>query len=193
MKVTDNLNDRHIIGRGAHGVIYKVEFSLDKVFAIKKIPFADNKGQITSMSTEIETTEKIKHQNLARLKNFWLREDCGLVLFKYMKNGSLHDVLHEKYPPPSLEWSVRYKIAVGIAHGLEYLHHDYDHVIVHKDIKPKNILFNRNPTDKDKDHLHDIGGPMTRFKSKMRKQSLQGLSLGIKESLKQNESEATPK
>ncbi|RDX71039.1 hypothetical protein CR513_49662, partial [Mucuna pruriens] len=51
----------------------------------------------------------------------------------------------------------------------------------------------RNSTDKDKDHLHDIGGLMTRSKTKMRKQSLQGLSSGIKESLKQSESEATPK
>ncbi|RDX96733.1 hypothetical protein CR513_20570, partial [Mucuna pruriens] len=42
----------------------------------------------------------------------------------------------------------------------------------------------RNPTDNDKDHLHDIGSPMTRSKFKMRKQYLQGLSLGINESLK---------
>ncbi|RDX67730.1 Retrovirus-related Pol polyprotein from transposon opus, partial [Mucuna pruriens] len=41
----------------------------------------------------------------------------------------------------------------------------------------------RNPTHKDKDHLHDIGGPMTRSKTKMRKQALQGLSLGIKENI----------
>ncbi|RDY04766.1 hypothetical protein CR513_11475, partial [Mucuna pruriens] len=51
----------------------------------------------------------------------------------------------------------------------------------------------RNSTEKDKDYLHDIGGPMTKSKTKMRKQSLQGLSLGIKESLKQSESEAAPK
>ncbi|RDX60731.1 hypothetical protein CR513_61100, partial [Mucuna pruriens] len=42
----------------------------------------------------------------------------------------------------------------------------------------------RNSTNKDKDPLHDTRGPMTRSKTKMRKQSLQCLSLGIKESLK---------
>ncbi|RDX62692.1 hypothetical protein CR513_58951, partial [Mucuna pruriens] len=47
----------------------------------------------------------------------------------------------------------------------------------------------RNPTDKDKDHLHDIGGLMTRSKTKMRKQSLQGLSLGIKENIEPRESQ----
>ncbi|RDX71969.1 hypothetical protein CR513_48616, partial [Mucuna pruriens] len=51
----------------------------------------------------------------------------------------------------------------------------------------------RNPTDKDKDNLCDTRGPMTRSKTKMLKQSLSGLSSGIKENLKQSESEAAPK
>ena len=51
----------------------------------------------------------------------------------------------------------------------------------------------RDPTNKVKDNLRDARGPMTRHKTKIMKQSLQGMSLGIKESLKQSESEATPK
>ncbi|RDY03349.1 UPF0183 protein, partial [Mucuna pruriens] len=51
----------------------------------------------------------------------------------------------------------------------------------------------RNPTDKDKDNLRGIGGPMTRSKTKMMKQSLSNLSFGIKESLEQSESVAAPK
>ncbi|RDY07038.1 Tf2-8, partial [Mucuna pruriens] len=51
----------------------------------------------------------------------------------------------------------------------------------------------RNSTNKDKDHLHDIGGPMTRSKTKIRKQSLQGLSLGIKKNIEPRESEVVPK
>ncbi|RDX94972.1 Retrovirus-related Pol polyprotein from transposon 17.6, partial [Mucuna pruriens] len=42
---------------------------------------------------------------------------------------------------------------------------------------------NINPTNKDKDHLHDIGGPMTRSKTKMMKQFLSSLSSRIKENL----------
>ncbi|MCL7032212.1 hypothetical protein MKW94_028468 [Papaver nudicaule] len=57
-----------------------------------------------------------------------------------MQNGSLHDVLHEISPRPVLNWDVRYKIALGIAHGIEYLHYDCSPTIVHRDIKPKNIL-----------------------------------------------------
>ncbi|RDX86055.1 hypothetical protein CR513_32665, partial [Mucuna pruriens] len=51
----------------------------------------------------------------------------------------------------------------------------------------------RNPTNKAKDPLYDTRSPMTRSKTKMRKQSLQGLSLKIKESLDQSQLEAAPK
>ncbi|RDY09763.1 hypothetical protein CR513_05825, partial [Mucuna pruriens] len=52
---------------------------------------------------------------------------------------------------------------------------------------------NRNPIDKDKDNLHDTRGPMTRSKTKMMKQSMSGLSSGIKENLEQSELEVAPK
>ncbi|RDX93953.1 hypothetical protein CR513_23720, partial [Mucuna pruriens] len=51
----------------------------------------------------------------------------------------------------------------------------------------------RNPINKDKDHLYDIGGPMTRSKTKTRKQALQGLSFGIKENIEPRESETALK
>ena len=61
-----------------------------------------------------------------------------------MESGSLHDILHEKKPPPLFMWRDRLKIAVGIAEGLAYLHNDCDPPIVHRDIKPKNILIDDN-------------------------------------------------
>lgn len=40
----------------------------------------------------------------------------------------------------SVEWNIRFKIAVGIADGLHYLHHDCHRRIIHRDIKASNIL-----------------------------------------------------
>ncbi|CAK7325092.1 unnamed protein product [Dovyalis caffra] len=153
MQATENLNDKHIIGRGTHGTVYKVSLAGDKIFAVKKIVFTGNKGGNKSMFTEIRTVGKIRHRNLIKLEGFWLRKDYGLILYAYMQNGSLRDVLHGTTPPQTLEWSVRYKIAVGTAHGLEYLHYFCDPPIVHRDIKPENILL-----DSDMEpHISDFG------------------------------------
>ncbi|KAI9070943.1 hypothetical protein K1719_047093 [Acacia pycnantha] len=151
MEATANLSDRFIIGRGAHGVVYKASLDSGQVFAVKKLAFSGNKGK--SMDREIQTLGKIRHRNLVKLENFWMRKDFGLILYTYMPNGSLHEVLHEKHPPLSLEWNVRYKIAIGIAHGLAYLHYDCDPPIVHRDIKPKNILLDSDM----KPHIADFG------------------------------------
>nr|KYP56764.1 Receptor-like protein kinase [Cajanus cajan] len=153
MEATANLNDRYIIGRGAHGVVYKASVGPDKAFAVKNIEFAASKIKKLSMVKEIQTLERVRHRNLLKLEGFWFGKDNGLILYSYMPNGSLHDVLHERTPPMTLEWNVRYKIAVGIAHGLAYLHHDCDPSIVHRDIKPTNILLNSDMEP----HIADFG------------------------------------
>ncbi|XP_054780866.1 receptor-like protein kinase isoform X2 [Prosopis cineraria] len=139
MNATENLSDQYIIGEGGHGIVYKAELDIG-VFAIKKVKFGQSNRRKVNMVREIEMTRKIRHQNVARCLGSWIGEEYGLTISKYMENGSLHDVLHENDPLPYLEWNVRYKIAIGIAKGLAYLHHNCDPPVLHRDIKPKNIL-----------------------------------------------------
>ncbi|XP_020262455.1 LRR receptor-like serine/threonine-protein kinase RCH1, partial [Asparagus officinalis] len=54
--------------------------------------------------------------------------------------GTLYDVLHHKRPQIALDWEVRHRIALGIAQGLSYLHHDCVPQIIHRDVKSNNIL-----------------------------------------------------
>ena len=48
----------------------------------------------------------------------------------------------------SLPWSVRYKVAVGIAEAIGYLHNGTERCVVHRDIKPSNILLSSKKTPK---------------------------------------------
>ncbi|CAH1422944.1 unnamed protein product [Lactuca virosa] len=153
MQATEDLNDRYIIGRGAHGTVYKASLGQNGVFAVKKLMFGASKEGSTSMVREIETVGKVRHRNLVRLEDFWMRKNYGLILYRYMHNGSLHDILHEMHPPPLLDWSIRCNIALGTAHGLAYLHFDCDPAIVHRDIKPMNILLD----DELEPHISDFG------------------------------------
>ncbi|XP_054782024.1 receptor-like protein kinase [Prosopis cineraria] len=153
MKANANENNPNIIGRGTHGVVYKVQQGTSLVYAVKKVTFAGNKGKIQSIFREITILGMIKHRNLLRLLDFQFKKDYCLILYSYMSNKNLHEVLHGKNPLPPVEWNVRCRIAAGIAHGLAYLHYDCHPAIVHRAIKPKNML-----VDSDMEpHIADFG------------------------------------
>ena len=69
-----------------------------------------------------------------------------MLIYEYMPNGSLADALHGKNSFSNLlaDWVIRYNIAVGIAQGLCYLHHDCSPTVIHRDVKSSNILLDSN-------------------------------------------------
>jgi serine/threonine protein kinase len=69
-----------------------------------------------------------------------------------MPNGSLWDRLHGQLAK-KLTWEDRFKIAVGIAEGIAYLHHDCQPKIIHRDIKSSNILLD----SEGEAHVGDFG------------------------------------
>ncbi|KAG2268607.1 hypothetical protein Bca52824_063162 [Brassica carinata] len=154
LTATDNLDDKYIIGRGAHGVVYKASLAPGEEYAVKKLIFAEHVHANQNMKREIETIGQVRHRNLVRLERFWIRKENGLMLYKYMPNGSLYDVLHRSNQGETgLDWSTRFNIALGIAHGLQYLHHDCHPPIIHRDIKPENILMDSEMEP----HIGDFG------------------------------------
>lgn len=100
----------------------------------------------------------LQHPNIVPLLGFCIDQEEGLFLvYKYVSSGSLERHLHGKKKTAkgfaSLSWSVRYKVAVGIADAIAYLHNGAEKCIVHRDIKPSNILL----SSKKRPKLCDFG------------------------------------
>ncbi|CAA2975965.1 leucine-rich repeat receptor-like serine threonine tyrosine- kinase SOBIR1 [Olea europaea subsp. europaea] len=152
----DGWNGLNVIGRGRCGEVYKSTLpgTNGKEIAIKKIiqPSRDaeelaeedskhlNK-KMRQIRSEIQTSSQIRHRNLLPLLAHLSRPDCHYLVYEYMKNGSLQDVLEAvSEGRRELDWLARYKVAIGVASGLEYLHLNQTPSIIHRDLKPANIL-----------------------------------------------------
>jgi Leucine-rich repeat (LRR) protein len=145
VSATANLGDEHIVGRGAHGVVYKVKCVSDTrpYIAVKRMIFADTKTTLPHKAfwAEVKSLGKVKHRNLVTLLGFIKRGEVGLLLYDYVPKGNLHSALHSSTAGSDLPWEARLRIAKGVARGLAYLHHNCDGApIVHQDIKSRNVL-----------------------------------------------------
>ncbi|XVE51396.1 hypothetical protein DITRI_Ditri02bG0036800 [Diplodiscus trichospermus] len=153
-EILDSLDEDNVIGSGSSGKVYKVVLSNGEAVAVKKLWGGVKKGcenvdlekgqtqaqvQDDGFQTEVETLGKIRHKNIVRLWCCCTTRDCKLLVYEYMPNGSLGDLLHGS-KGGLLDWPTRFKIIVDAAEGLSYLHHDCLPPIVHRDVKSNNIL-----------------------------------------------------
>ncbi|KAG0472679.1 hypothetical protein HPP92_014536 [Vanilla planifolia] len=76
-----------------------------------------------------------------------------ISVYPYFSCGSLDDNLHGKKPKTPLDWDNRFKIAVGVAGALSYIHDGCSLPVVHRDVKSSNILL----SDESKPQLCDFG------------------------------------
>ncbi|KAL3610116.1 hypothetical protein D5086_001136, partial [Populus alba] len=133
-----------ILGMGSTGTVYKAEMPGGEIIAVKKLwgKHKENIRRRRGVLAEVEVLGNVRHRNIVRLLGCCSNRECTMLLYEYMPNGNLEDLLHGKNKGANLvaDWFTRYKIALGVAQGICYLHHDCDPVIVHRDLKPSNIL-----------------------------------------------------
>ncbi|KAF3444065.1 hypothetical protein FNV43_RR13755 [Rhamnella rubrinervis] len=142
-EISGCLNEDSVIGIGASGKVYKVALSNGEEVAVKKLWKGtrkdDSSDELGKFEVEVETLGKIRHKNIVRLLCCCNSGDCKLLVYEFMPNGSLGDLLHSN-KRSLLNWPRRYKIALDAAEGLSYLHNDCVPPIVHRDVKSNNIL-----------------------------------------------------
>ncbi|CAN0857913.1 Serine/threonine-protein kinase BRI1-like 1 [Linum grandiflorum] len=138
LEATNGFSSETLIGSGGFGEVYKAELKDGTVVAIKKLIHVTGQGDREFMA-EMETIGKIKHRNLVPLLGYCKIGEERLLVYEYMKWGSLESVLHD-IKGTRLDWGARKKIAIGSARGLAFLHHSCIPHIIHRDMKSSNVL-----------------------------------------------------
>ncbi|KAL1353344.1 L-type lectin-domain containing receptor kinase IX.1-like [Arachis ipaensis] len=130
-------NDRKL-GSGGSSQVYKGFLSHSgRAVAVKRI-FADIQGGEKIFINEVKIISRLIHRNLVQFIGWCHNKQEFFLVFEYMPNGSLDTHLFGNRR--ALPWDARYKIALGVATALHYLHEDAEQCVLHRDIKSANIL-----------------------------------------------------
>ncbi|KAK4355110.1 hypothetical protein RND71_024081 [Anisodus tanguticus] len=140
LEATNGFSSESMIGSGGFGEVYKAQLRDGSTVAIKKLVHVTGQGDREFMA-EMETIGKIKHRNLVPLLGYCKIGEERLLVYEYMKYGSLESVLHDG---EILDWAARKKIVIGSARGLAFLHHSCIPHIIHRDMKSSNVLLDEN-------------------------------------------------
>lgn len=137
---TKAFNKSEIIGSGGFGCVYKGLLpSTKQAVAIKKVTHNSRQG-IREFIAEVESLGRMRHKHLVHLHGWCKRKDDLLLVYDFMPNGSLDDILFNDSKMGVLQWATRFNVLKGIASALLYLHEEWEHVVVHRDIKASNVL-----------------------------------------------------
>ncbi|GAV92191.1 Pkinase domain-containing protein/LRR_6 domain-containing protein/LRR_8 domain-containing protein, partial [Cephalotus follicularis] len=149
--ILDCLKDENVIGKGCSGIVYKAEMPNGYLIAVKKLwKTKQDEEPVDSFAAEIQILGHIRHRNIVKLLGYCSNKSVKLLLYNYISNGNLQQLLQGNR---NWDWETRYKIAVGSAQGLSYLHHDCVPAILHRDVKCNNILLD----SKFEAYLADFG------------------------------------
>ncbi|KAI5058092.1 hypothetical protein GOP47_0026262 [Adiantum capillus-veneris] len=131
------LEDHNMVGQGGSGAVYRGIMPCGRVIAVKRIPVAVGSGKSWK---ELDILGKVSHRHIVKLLGWCSNGRSYLLLYDYMPNGSLGQLIDGSSTLVKDTWETRFKIALGAAEALAYLHHDCSPPILHRDVKPNNIL-----------------------------------------------------
>ncbi|GLT43493.1 hypothetical protein SLA2020_174360 [Shorea laevis] len=139
-KLTNGFKEK--IGEGGYGTVYKGELPDGRLVAVKML---DKSAEMSpDFINEVATIGRIHHVNVINLLGFCWDGSKQALIYEFMPNGSLADLLSKEEINRSLGTARLIEIALGVAHGIEYLHNGCESRILHLDIKPQNVLLDQN-------------------------------------------------
>nr|XP_010927450.1 L-type lectin-domain containing receptor kinase IX.1-like [Elaeis guineensis] len=138
VSATKNFTEEGKLGEGGFGGVFKgVLHGSNLEVAVKRISRGSKQGTKEYLS-EVTIISRLRHRNLVQLVGYCHEKNDLLLVYEYMPNKSLDYHLYHK--ENLLAWPERYKIALGLASALLYLHEEWEQCVVHRDVKPSNVM-----------------------------------------------------
>ncbi|CAL5067350.1 unnamed protein product [Urochloa decumbens] len=162
-EITDGFSEKRKVGEGTFGTVYRGVTKNGEDVAVKILrdshdPDLDHR----QFRNELYNLTKLKHNNIVEVLGYCYEleqirtefdgrkvsaEKINRALcFEYLHNGSLQTRLADE--SCELDWHTRYRIIKGTCEGLKYIHKDLGESLYHLDLKPNNILVDKNMVPK---------------------------------------------
>nr|XP_043630734.1 G-type lectin S-receptor-like serine/threonine-protein kinase At1g34300 [Erigeron canadensis] len=153
---TNDFSSTNVVGKGGFGDVYKGVLTDHRIVAVKCLKNVT--GGDNEFWAEVTIIARMHHLNLVRLWGFCAEKGQRILVYEYVPNGSLDKFLFHAGKvdysngdgeveddklldrKPILDWGIRYRIALGVARAIAYLHEECLEWVLHCDIKPENIL-----------------------------------------------------
>uniref|UniRef100_A0A671P3J0 Mitogen-activated protein kinase kinase kinase 7 n=1 Tax=Sinocyclocheilus anshuiensis TaxID=1608454 RepID=A0A671P3J0_9TELE len=123
-----------VVGRGAFGVVCKAKWKGRDV-AIKTI---ESESERNAFFVELRQLSRVNHANIVKLYGSCSNPVC--LVMEYAEGGSLYNVLHGAEPLPHYTASHAMSWCVQCSQGVSYLHGMKPKALIHRDLKPPNLL-----------------------------------------------------
>ncbi|XDA78986.1 hypothetical protein R6Z07F_009047 [Ovis aries] len=123
-----------VVGRGAFGVVCKAKWRAKDV-AIKQI---ESESERKAFIVELRQLSRVNHPNIVKLYGACLNPVC--LVMEYAEGGSLYNVLHGAEPLPYYTAAHAMSWCLQCSQGVAYLHSMQPKALIHRDLKPPNLL-----------------------------------------------------
>ncbi|KAK5604175.1 Mitogen-activated protein kinase kinase kinase 7 [Crenichthys baileyi] len=132
--IYEDIEVEEVVGRGAFGVVCKAKWK-GKDVAIKTI---ESESERKAFTVELRQLSRVNHHNIVKLYGSCKNPVC--LVMEYAEGGSLYNVLHGAEPLPHYTASHAMSWCFQCAQGVAYLHGMKPKALIHRDLKPPNLL-----------------------------------------------------
>ncbi|XP_065880868.1 protein kinase STUNTED-like isoform X2 [Euphorbia lathyris] len=150
-RATCRFSSENLIGEGGCSNVYKGRVCWGKQVAVKVLK--DYKEAWNDFCLEVEIMSSLQHKHITHLIGACMEDDHLILVYDFLSKGSLEEVLRGQNYKSIMPWKVRFKLAIGIAEALNYLHNQCSPPVIHRDVKSSNILL----SDDLQPRLSDFG------------------------------------